>query len=274
MKKGLHLHRHLDKTAASNTARSKTTARRKYTTVDSKAAKHAHDVGALANNLHSISRKLSLMSGASRSDKSESSMLRARDELIVALHETVETQGQQLLAKEAEIRGYCERIQEYQDEEETVFALVDSVEKSEAELKAAQAANARLQQQCLAHHNHGETLAEQVASLQWQLRVAVPDIALRQLLAEQAKVALTQKHPLEHDGAPGRKVSHIERQVAECDAHHRRTFLTAARELARLDAEVESLRCESFQALHLREWVLYASSSYNNTHMTGLCRSR
>ena len=83
--------------------------------------------------------------------------------------------------------------------------------------------------------------------------MAVPEVALRQIVAEQAELAtdpeLRVNEPTEgpHDSIDSRVV----KQVARSDADHRRTFLTAARELARIDAEIDSIRSES-----LCSWIL------------------
>jgi hypothetical protein len=170
-----------------------------------------------------------------------SSALRAREELIVALHEVVKTQSHCLVTKEQELKEYYERLRGAQDEEETIFALVDTIEQSEAELARGELARSELQGRCEQAEGAAAGLRQEVASLQWQLRVAVPDAAMRQLIADQAEQAdlvgraeLLRRHADGASAGAQPRPQEVAQKIAETDAEHRRLFLIAARELDRM----------------------------------------
>ena len=196
-------------------------------------------VDALVKSLDTISEKLQAMShrvgvGSNRSrprtaagttaSTSNDADLQARDELILALHEVIKVQGQQLIVKEEELTDYFERLRRLKDEEDTIFALVDALEHTEADLRSAQQHAAKLDATCTGLRNH-------VACLEWQLRIAIPDPEMRKMVADQA-----QGRMLSTDDTKTIDAGAISQQ----DAEQRRIFLAAAQELEQFRQKNES----------------------------------
>ena len=228
---------------------SKATRNKERNVAAADAGRRARQAVTRGGPLHKMGQQVGVGDAGGASD------LQSREELIVALNDVVKTQGQQLVVKEEEIQELRERLRSFGDEEETVFALVDTVEKAEADLLAAKKTTADVRAECAVQQQRVATLEAQVASLRWQLRIAVPDAAMRQILVEQAELAIEQGWPLlmspsradgenssSSGGDGGGGGPETARKLAQKDADHRRTFLTAARELNRLQSEMESLR--------------------------------
>ena len=232
----------------------------------------ATSLNAIGAKLHTISSRLGVGDAPAKGGgggggrakqppphQSTSAAVRDRDELIVALHEVVKTQGQQLLVKEEEIREIAGALADYRDEEETMFALADAVEQLEHELTAEKENSEASGEQAASSQAEAKVYRERAASLEWQLRIAVPDKPMRQLIATQSEQARADdddmfgRPPLDSDAAAaaaasgagmGPERAEVSLKAAATESEQRRLFLTAARELARLHAEIDDVRAQ------------------------------
>jgi len=208
----------------------------------------ASSLNAIGEKLHALSGRIGV--GAPETGRAErpDAALRDRDELIVALHEVVKTQGQQLIVKEEELSDLCGLLSDYKEEEETIFALADAVEQAEQELAAAKEQCEALRRQASESEAQARQSQSRAVSLEWQLRIAVPDEPMRQLIEtqlEQARLDGVAMLGLSEQADPAAELEpSVARKSAKAEAEQRRLFLAAARELARLHTEMESVRSQ------------------------------